>query len=86
MARHRTHSLEFKRQVAQEYLGGETLHGLAKRHDLSRVFRRAILTPGWGKSASKIDPLRIERSGSLLVLSERAVEDADCGDDRPDTA
>lgn len=36
MARHRTHSLEFKRQVAQEYLGGETLHGLAKRHDLSR--------------------------------------------------
>ncbi|HXZ14835.1 MAG TPA: transposase [Roseiarcus sp.] len=36
MARHRTHSLEFKRQVAQEYLSGETLHGLAKRHDLSR--------------------------------------------------
>jgi len=27
---------EFKRQVAQEYLGGETLHGLSKRHDLSR--------------------------------------------------
>jgi hypothetical protein len=22
--------------VAQEYLGGETLHGLAKRHDISR--------------------------------------------------
>ena len=36
MARHRTHSIEFKRQVAQEYLAGETLHGLAKRHDLSR--------------------------------------------------
>ena len=36
MAKHRTHSIEFKRQVAQEYLGGETLHGLAKRHDLSR--------------------------------------------------
>jgi transposase len=28
MARHRTHSIEFKRQVAQEFLGGETLHGL----------------------------------------------------------
>jgi transposase len=36
MAKHRTHSIEFKRQVVQEYLGGETLHGLAKRHDLSR--------------------------------------------------
>jgi len=36
MAKHRTHSIEFKRQVVQEYLGGETLHGLAERHDLSR--------------------------------------------------
>ena len=36
MARHRTHSIEFKRQVAQEFLGGETLHGLAKRHDICR--------------------------------------------------
>ena len=36
MPRHRSHSVEFKRQVAQEFLGGETLHGLAKRHDLSR--------------------------------------------------
>jgi hypothetical protein len=25
MARHRTHSIEFKRQVAQDYLAGETL-------------------------------------------------------------
>jgi transposase len=33
---HRSHSVEFKRQVAQECLGDETLHGLAKRHDLSR--------------------------------------------------
>jgi transposase-like protein len=36
MARHRVHSVEFKRQVAQEFLGGDTLHGLAKRHDISR--------------------------------------------------
>jgi transposase-like protein len=28
--------MEFKRQVAQEYLSGETLHGLAKRHDVTR--------------------------------------------------
>ncbi len=33
MARHRSHSVAFKRQVAEEFLAGETLHGLAKRHD-----------------------------------------------------
>jgi transposase len=36
MARHRSHSVAFKRQVAQEFMAGDTLHGLAKRHDLSR--------------------------------------------------
>ena len=36
MARYRSHSIEFKRQVAQEYAAGETLHALARRHDLSR--------------------------------------------------
>ncbi|PBB98879.1 transposase [Mesorhizobium sp. WSM3862] len=40
MARYRTHSDEFKRQVAQEYLSGETLHGLAKRHDIQRQLIR----------------------------------------------
>ena len=36
MTKHRSHSIEFKRQVAQEFLAGETLHGLAKRHDIAR--------------------------------------------------
>jgi transposase len=36
MVKHRRHSIEFKRQVAQEFLAGETLHGLARRHDISR--------------------------------------------------
>jgi transposase len=36
MARYRSHSIEFKRQIAQEFLAGETLHGLEKRHDISR--------------------------------------------------
>lgn len=36
MAKHRSHSVDFKRQVAQEFIAGETLHGLAKRHDVSR--------------------------------------------------
>src|ERR1700730_11558214 len=36
MAMQRRYSIEFKRQVVQEYQGGETLHGLAKRHGISR--------------------------------------------------
>ncbi|HEX5845798.1 MAG TPA: helix-turn-helix domain-containing protein, partial [Rhodoplanes sp.] len=28
--------MDFKRQVVQEFIAGETLHGLAKRHDISR--------------------------------------------------
>jgi transposase-like protein len=40
MAKHRCHSIEFKRQVAQEFIAGETLHALAKRHDISRTLIR----------------------------------------------
>ena len=36
MAKHRSYSVELKRQVVQDYLAGETLHGLAKRYDISR--------------------------------------------------
>ena len=37
---HRTHSIAFKRQAVQEYLAGETLHNLARRHELSRTLIR----------------------------------------------
>jgi transposase len=36
MPRHRRHSTDFKRQVVAEYLAGESLHVLGRRHDLSR--------------------------------------------------
>jgi len=36
MAKHRTYSVAFKRQVVQEFLAGETLHSLGRRHDISR--------------------------------------------------
>jgi transposase len=50
MAKHRSYSVEFKRQVAQEYIAGETLHGLAKRHDLSRnLIRIWVETAGAGQ-------------------------------------
>jgi transposase-like protein len=32
MAKHRRHSIAFKRQIAQAYLAGETVHGLARDH------------------------------------------------------
>ena len=44
MARHRTHSIAFKKQVAQEYLAGESLHGLARRHKVSRNLIRIWVT------------------------------------------
>ena len=40
MTKHRSHSAAFKRQVAEEFLAGETLHSLSKRHDLSRQLIR----------------------------------------------
>jgi transposase-like protein len=43
MARQRTYSIEFKKQVVQDYLGGATLHGLAKRHGISRNLIRVWL-------------------------------------------
>ena len=40
MARHRSHSIDFKRQVAREFVDGETVYSLAKRYDLSRTLIR----------------------------------------------
>ena len=40
MARHRTHSIAFKRQVVQEYLAGETLHDLVRRLEIPRTLIR----------------------------------------------
>jgi transposase-like protein len=38
--RHRRHSTAKKRQVVEEYLNGETLHALSKRHDVCRTLIR----------------------------------------------
>ena len=40
MVKHRSHSVAFKRQVASEFIAGETLHALSKRHDISRQLIR----------------------------------------------
>ena len=41
MARYRTYTVEFKRQLVEEHLGGGTsLNQLARRHDISRELLR----------------------------------------------
>jgi hypothetical protein len=56
---HRSQSVAFKRQVAEEFLGGETLHGLAKRHDLCRnlirVWAAKYEAGGFDEGASAAD-------------------------------
>ena len=49
MAQHRSYSIEFERQLAQEYLAGETLHGLAKRYGISQNLIR-----GHGSSLKQV--------------------------------
>lgn len=36
MQTYRRHGIDFKRQMAQEYLAGATLHALSKQHDVDR--------------------------------------------------
>jgi len=46
MARYRTYTIEPKRQVAEEHLGGGTsLKQLARRHDVSRELLRILQLP-----------------------------------------
>jgi transposase-like protein len=72
MVRHHSHSIEFKRQLAREF-PGETLHTLAKRHDISRNLIRiwvkkleagAFDDPS-GRSCSGVIAGRILGPGSL---------------------
>jgi transposase len=49
MTGHRSHSAGFRRQVAEEFLAGETLHGLSQRHDISRQLIRSIALRSRGR-------------------------------------
>jgi transposase-like protein len=83
MTKHRSHSIEFKRQVAQEYLAGETLHGLARRHDVSRNLIRIWVAKyeagAFDDDARAVDLLQeyeariaaLERLSALLTISPR---------------
>jgi transposase len=75
MARHRSHSIEFKRQVAQEFIAGETLHALARRHDVSRnlirVWVKKLETGAFDDDARAADLLQ-EYEAKIAAL-ERTV-------------
>jgi transposase-like protein len=75
MARHRSHSIEFKRQVAQEFIAGETLYALARRHDVSRnlirVWVKKLETGAFDDDARAADLLQ-EYEAKIAAL-ERMV-------------
>ena len=59
MARYRTHTIEFERQVVEEHLsGGTSLNQLARRHDISRELLRT-----WVKKYEAGDPAEMARPG-----------------------
>ena len=68
MAKHRTHSIEFKRQIAQDFIAGETLHALANRHDISRnlirIWVRKFEVGAFDDDAQAADLCRITRQRS----------------------
>jgi transposase len=70
MRKHRSYPIEFKRQVAQEYLAGETLHGLAKRHEINRNLVRiwvAKYETGSFDSCLRFPDITRERSTVAVV-------------------
>jgi transposase len=71
MAKHRSRSIQFKRQVAQPFIAGETLHAPASRHDVSRN-----LIPFWVRKfeAGAFDDE--DRAVDLLQDYKDALQDA----------
>ena len=80
MAEHRTHSIEFKRQVALDFIAGETLHGLAKRHDISRnlirIWVKKLEAGAFDEDARAADLLQVEAKIATLerMVGRQALE------------
>jgi transposase-like protein len=75
MARQRSHSIEFKRQVAQEFIAGESLYAFSKRHDISRQLIRVWVQKyeagALDEDAQAADLLQGTSNNTLLWLSGR---------------
>jgi transposase-like protein len=67
MTTQRRYSIEFKRQVVQEYQAGETLHGLAKRHGISRNLIRI-----WAAKAEAASSTTTSRQRAFCRSTKRA--------------
>ena len=84
MARHRSHGIEFKRQIAQELLAGETLYRPAKRHDilrnLIRVWVKKLETGAFDEDARAADLL--QEDAAKITALERMVGRKALGIDR----
>ena len=83
MAKHRIQSIEFKRQVGQEFLAGETLHGLAKRYDLLRNLVRIWVQKFEGRSPGQGASVR-QLQIALRTLQGRSKAFVDTENDRLD--
>src|SRR4051812_50147147 len=80
MARYRTYTVEFKRQVVEEHLGGVSLNQLARRHDISRELLRTWVTKYEAgdlaggrpttpdRRAYEAEIARLERKGGRLTM------------------
>ena len=76
MARHRSFSFEFKRQVAQDFLEGRAgMHELARRHNLSRnLIRLWIQKYEAGELTDEVvDAVRIAEYENKIAELERKV-------------
>jgi transposase len=83
MAKHRTHSIEFKRQVVQEFLGRESPHALAKRHGISRnlikIWVAKYEAGGLDSDAAAADGPAPRTTGMRKGLIGAGPSRADCG-------
>ena len=66
MAKHRTHGMACKRQIVQEYLVGP-LHGLARRHDLSRTLIRIS-----GSTSARPGPYDEDAAAAIAIQAFEA--------------
>ena len=89
MTKHRSHSIEFKRQVAQEFIAGETLHGLAQRHDVSRNLIRIWVARyeagAFDEDADAADLLQAYEA-KIAALERMVGRSRQCREEQPDGA
>jgi transposase-like protein len=73
MAKHRVHSIEFKRQVVQAFLSGETYYGLSRRHSLCRNLIRTWVARFQAGELEEDGPLdgRANASEARIAALER---------------